>query len=133
MWHYCRDEPDDNISDSNSFKLKSRFWNNTDNTSTVHVEMAVSLKHLSNFWRILEMLLINCEMTFILTSSVNCAICKANWAATFAKTDTELYVPIVILSTYDKTKLITITIEIKCIFNRSIYQSKVSTYAKNNI
>ena len=34
----------------------------------------VPLKHLSNFWRTLEMLLINCEMNLILTWSANCVI-----------------------------------------------------------
>ena len=51
LWQYCRDEPADNITDSVSFKFESRFLNNTGNSSTVNVEMAVPLKHLSNFWR----------------------------------------------------------------------------------
>ena len=35
---YCRNEPDDDITDSKSFKFKSRFKNNTDNISTVNLQ-----------------------------------------------------------------------------------------------
>ena len=34
----------------------------------------VPLKYLSNFWRTLEMSLINCEVELILTWSVDCVI-----------------------------------------------------------
>ena len=53
----------------------------------------VSLVYLSNFWRTLEMPLINCEINFILTWSVNCfIIAGANdyQVTTFAITDTKL-------------------------------------------
>ena len=56
----------------------------------------VPLKYLSNFWRKLEMLLINCEVNFILTWSENCVIVFTNFAkqnGTFTITDTKLYVP----------------------------------------
>ena len=56
----------------------------------------VPLKYLSNFWRKLEMLLINCEVNFILTWSENCFIVFTNFAkqnGTFTITDTKLYVP----------------------------------------
>ena len=46
LWEYCRDEPDESIRDSKSFNFKSRFLNDTDNTSTVNVEIAVSLRYL---------------------------------------------------------------------------------------
>ena len=61
---YWRYEPDDNITDSESFQFKSRFTNNIDNAATVNVEIAVSLKYLSNFCRTIEMPLIDCELTF---------------------------------------------------------------------
>ena len=32
------------------------------------------LKHLSNFWKTLDILLINCEINLLLTWSENCAI-----------------------------------------------------------
>ena len=69
----------------------------------------VPLKYLSNFWRILEMPLINCEINLILTWSANCVIVSTNVAnqnETFAITDTKLYVPAVTLSTQDNAKLL---------------------------
>ena len=41
LWQYFRDEPDDDITDSKSFKFKSRFLYNTNNAGTT-VQMAVS-------------------------------------------------------------------------------------------
>ena len=61
----------------------------------------VSLKYLSNFRRIIEMLLINYEINLILTSSDNCVSSNDTKAATFAIADTKLYVPVVSLSTQD--------------------------------
>ena len=69
----------------------------------------VPLKYLSNFWRTLEMPLINCEVNLILTRSSNCVLIAnpiQNQAATFAITDTKLYVPVVTLSTQKNTKFI---------------------------
>ena len=63
----------------------------------------VPLKYLSNFWRTLEMPLINCEFNLILTWSANCVIiCTdvANQIPTFT-TETNLYVPVVTLSTQE--------------------------------
>ena len=60
----------------------------------------VPLKYFSNFWRTLEMPLINCEVSLILTWSSSCvliAIAVQNQNATFAITDTKLYVPVVTL------------------------------------
>ena len=42
----------------------------TGNHDIKNVEIAVSLKYLSNFWRTLEMPLINCEVNLLLTWSV---------------------------------------------------------------
>ena len=56
------------------------------------------LKYLSKFWRTLEILLINCEINLILTWSKSCIIASntaANKKATFAITDTKIYVPVV--------------------------------------
>ena len=38
------------------------------------VKIMAPLKYLSNFWRILEMLLIKCEINLILTWSENCFV-----------------------------------------------------------
>ena len=67
------------------------------------------LSYLSVFWRSLELTLINCEVNLILKWSANCVIDSnnvANQNATFAITDTKLYVPVVTLSTQDNAKLL---------------------------
>ena len=56
---FHKDEPKIPITDSNSFKFKARFLANTNNRSIMNAEIAVPLKYLSNFWRTLEMHLIN--------------------------------------------------------------------------
>ena len=53
--------------------------------------------------------LINCEVNLILTWFINCVIVSSNDAnqnATFAITDTKLYIPVVTLSTQDNAKLL---------------------------
>ena len=84
----------------------------------------VPLKYLSNFWRTLEMALINCEVNLMLTWSDNCVIVStdtANQIATFAITDTKLYVPVVTLSTQDNAKLLE---QLKSGFKRLINWNK---------
>ena len=64
----------------------------------------VPLKYLSNFWRTLEMPLINCQVELILTWSATCVIIYTNFAnqvPTFKITETNLNVPVVTLSTQD--------------------------------
>ena len=51
------------ITDSGSFKFKSKFLHNTNNSGIINVKIAAPLKYLSNFWRILEMPLINYKLT----------------------------------------------------------------------
>ena len=66
-------------------------------------EIVIPLKHLSNFWRSLNILLINCEVELILTWTKNCALADmtvANNQPTgleFQTTGTKLYVPVVTL------------------------------------
>ena len=38
------------------------------------IEIAVPLKHLRNFWKTLDIPLINCEVSLALSWSVNCVI-----------------------------------------------------------
>ena len=46
-----------------SFKYKASIINNTEANGTKNgVKIAVALKYLSNFWRSLEMPLINCKI-----------------------------------------------------------------------
>ena len=63
------------------------------------------LKYLSNFWRSLEIPLINCKVELSLKWYENCILSSAGTAATFAITDTKLYVPVVTLKTGDNAKL----------------------------
>ena len=50
LWQYFRDEPDDNIEDSESFKFKVKITGKTLNNDNVKdVEIMVPLKYLSNF------------------------------------------------------------------------------------
>ena len=70
LWQYFRDEPDDNLEDSESFKSKIKITGKTpDDDNEKDVEIIVPLKYLSNVWRTLEMPLINCEVNLILTWS----------------------------------------------------------------
>ena len=45
----CKNDPNNNMTDSESFKFKSRHNNNTNNASVANVEIAVSLKYSSIF------------------------------------------------------------------------------------
>ena len=50
---YRKDDPNDNITDSESFKFKSRFTNSADNAGTANVELAVPFKCF-NLWKTLN-------------------------------------------------------------------------------
>ena len=68
LWQYFRDEPNDVLRNSKSFKSKIKITGKTpDDDNEKDVEIMVLLKYLSNFWRTLEMPLINCEVNLILT------------------------------------------------------------------
>ena len=76
-----QDEPNDNFADSESFKSKVRITGNTPvDGNTKDVEIIVLLKYLSNFWRTLEIPLINCEVSLFTNSA---------GAGRFAITDTK--------------------------------------------
>ena len=88
----------------------------------------VPLNYLNNFWRTLEMPLINFEINLILTWSVYCVVFSnavVNQGATFAITNTKLYVPVVTLLAQNNVKLLG---QLKSGFKRAInwnkYQSK---------
>ena len=70
VWQYYKDERNDNLTDSESFKLNMKIAGNTPHDdNTKDVEIIVPLKYLSNFFRTLKMPLINCDVNFILTWS----------------------------------------------------------------
>ena len=103
LWHYYRDEPFlnngaianflPNNNNSLSFKFKTKKAGRTGNDGTKNVKIRVPLKYLSNFWRNLEMPLINCEINSILTWSNSCFITDNlidDQVPTFIITDTKL-------------------------------------------
>ena len=107
LWQYYKDDPNDNLTDSESFTSKVKITGNTPAAGTTKdVEIIIPLKYLSNFWRTLEMALINCEVNLILTWSKDCVITNSTGEGKFAITETKLCVPVVTLSTKDNEKLL---------------------------
>ena len=126
LWQYCKEISainnngaivnfnGANATDSFNFKSKkigrTAADNDNDNIAErVDIEIMVPLKYLVNFWRTLEMPLINCEIELILTWSENCVIIYRDvndQVPTFTITETNLYVPVVTLSTQDNSKLL---------------------------
>ena len=111
-WQFKRDEigGDNDLTvdaqhipnNSSSFKYKSSFI-----TDRNGIKIALPLRYLSSFWRSLEMPAINCKVELSLTW-------YGNWifsSATFAITDTKLYVLTVTLKTKDNAKLSKLLIE----------------------
>ena len=118
------------------FNFKTKITVQTgDNGRTDNFEIMVSLKYLSKFCRALEMLLINCEVELILTWSANCVIIYTDVAdqnLTFTIRETNLYVPVVTLSTQNNAKLLP---QLKSGFKRTIswnkYLAKPELLARN--
>ena len=133
LWQYFRDESNNNLADSESFKSKIKITGKTPNDDNEKdVEIMVPLKYLSNFWRALEMPLINCEVNLTLTWSSICVITNSNGAKTFEITDTKLYVPVVTLSTQENTKFLQqLKSGFKRIINWNKYLSKPELLAQN--
>ena len=95
----------------------------------------ISLKYLSNFWKTLEMSSIIYEVESTFNWSANCVIIYTNIAnqfPTFTKTETNLYVPVVTLSTQENARLLP---HLKSGFKRTIswnkYVSKPALLARN--
>ena len=130
LWQDYKDDPNDNLTDSESFKSKVKITGKTPNNgNTKDVEIIVPLKYLSNFWRTLEMPLINCEVNLILTWSKDYVITNSTGEGI---TGTKLYVPVVTLSTKDNQKLLQ---QLKSGFKKRIswnkYESSIKTFAQN--
>ena len=125
-----QDVTNDNITQSESFKSKIKITGKTSAAGIIKsVAIIVPLKHLSNFWRTLEMLLINCEFSLFLTWSWTCVIPSTTGETKFKITETKIYVTVVTLSTQDNVKL---RQQLKSGFKRTInwnnYQSNPKTY-----
>ena len=160
LWNYYRDEPSDPLSsDSESFKYKTSITGNTYNIGSGEenydankvgnneTEVVIPLKYLSNFWRSLNIPLINYEVELILSWSKNCILADmtvrdaegdnpifgAPTGLEFKITDTKLYVPVVTLSKENDIKLLE---QLKSGFKRTIkwnkYRSQMTIQPQNN-
>ena len=120
---------------TDSFNFKVKITGQTGDDGTKNVEIIVPLKYLSNFWRTLEMPLINCEVNLILTWSSTCVIVSTNNAnqnATFAVTNSRLYVSVITLSTNENAKLLQqLKSGFKRVINWNKYLSKPELLAQN--
>ena len=128
LWQFKGDEIANNADVSNdnapSSKYKASLIGNTEANGTKNgVKIAVRLKYLSNFWRSLEMPLINCKVELSLKWYERCLLTAAT-TATFTITIAKLYVPIVTLSTKDNSKLTKLLNEG---FKRSIYWNEYNS------
>ena len=112
LYQYKRDEPpeDDAVADltadnSDYFKYKIELLGNVTEVAgnaagvrRLNVKVVVPLKYLSNFFRSLEMPLINCKIKLNLTWKKECVLSTGAGEAVFIINDTKLYVPVVTLS-----------------------------------
>ena len=139
LWQFKRDKQNMNNgkADSSSFKYKSSFFKPltaADNRVFKNVKIAVPLKYLSNFWRSLEMSLINCKVHLELSWTKNCVMSNVVGVTTFKITNTKLYVPIVTSSSKNNAKLVKLLEEG---FNRPVYwneyQAKIESQNLDNI
>ena len=144
LFNYYRDEPSGNntrnilIRNSKSFDYKTNIIGNLDigENEKEDVTIAIPLKYLGNFWRSLDIPLINCEITLILSWYEKCvlvgkalrnapdpqpnppiAAIESSTDAKFEITDCKLYVPVVTLSAENDNKLLE---QLKSGFRRSI-------------
>ena len=121
------------LDNSTSFKYKASLlgkaaYADVNNRSLKNTKIVVPLKYLSNFFRSLEMPLINCKTHLELNWNNNCVMFGAdtyaggdnvNYKETkFPITSTKLYVPVVTLSTKDNANL---TKQLNERFKRSTY------------
>ena len=138
LYQYKRNEPpeDDAVADltadnSSSFKYKIKLLGNVTEVAgnaagvrRLNVKIAVPLKYLSNFFRSLEMALINCKIKLNLTWKKECVLSTGGGDAVFIINDTKMYVPVVTLSKEDNKDFIE---QQNKGFQRSIYWNEYKT------
>ena len=134
LYQYKRDEPpeanaiDDLTSNnSSSFKYKINLLGDRNVVGGIvrlNVKVVVPLKYLSNFFRSLEMPLINCKIKLNLTWKKECVLSTDDGDAVFIINDTKLYVPVVTLSKEDNEDFIE---QQNKGFQRSIYWNEYKT------
>ena len=136
LWNFKRDEIEEDVDltvdNSSSFKYKSNIIGNTDadeaNRKNENVKTVVPRKYLSDFWKSLEMPLINSKVEFLLEWYEECILSTSGTATTFKITDTKLYVTIVTLKTEGNTKLSKL---LSKGFKTTIYWNKYKIIFKN--
>ena len=138
LYQYKRDEPpeDDAVADlttdnSSFFKYKIKLLGNVTevvcNAAGVRrlkVKIVVPLKYLINFFRSLEMALINCKIKLNLTWKKEYVLSTGDGEAVYIINDTKLYVPVVTLSKEDNKDFIELQNKG---FQRSIYWNEYKT------
>ena len=119
LYQYKRDEPPEGDpipvladNDSTFFKYKVNLLGNIPNANPnvarvgrLNVKIVVPLKYLSNFFRSLEMPLINSKIKLNLIWKKECVLSAAGDDTVFIINGTKLYVPVVTLSKEDNTLL----------------------------
>ena len=144
LYQYKRDEPSvvlaNNLAQNNStsFDYKIKLLGNPEvnnNIARRNVKVVVPLEYLSNFFRSLEMPLINCKIKLNLTWKKECVLstdadnaANPENNAVFIINDTKLYVPVVTLSNEDNKDVFE---QQNKGFQRSIYRNKYKTKEKN--
>ena len=163
LWNYYRDEPNRDTEGNiyYSIKISESFDHKTNITGKLQennvqkddIEIVVSLKYISNFWKALSIPLINCEISLTLAWSENCVLTSkatreadpdadpaviainSPTNAVFKITNYELYVLVVSLGTENENKLLEQLKEgflINIEWNK--YRSQISNQkASNNI
>ena len=116
LYQHKRDEPpeanainDLTTDTSSSFKYKVELLGNPVLDGAIakrNVKVVVPLKYLSNFFRSLEMPLINCKIKLNLTWKKECVLSTDAGNAVFIINDTKMYVPVVTLSEEDNKDFI---------------------------
>ena len=120
LYQYKRDEPPENDAvanltgdNSDSLKYKIKLLGNVaevpgdaGGVRRLNVKVVVPLKYLSNFFRSLEMYLINCRNKVNLTWKKECVLSTGAGEAVFIINDTKLYVLVVTLSKEDNKDFI---------------------------
>ena len=129
LYQYKRDEPpeanainDLTTDTSSSFKYKVELLGNP--VLDKSVKVVVPLKYLSNFFRSLEVPLINCKIKLNLTWKKGCVLSTDAGDAVFIINDTKMYVPVVTLSKEDNKDCIE---QQNKGFQRSIYWNEYKT------
>ena len=134
LYQYKRDEPPEanaitnlTTNNSSSFKYKVKLLGNPvldGNIAKRSIKVAVPLKYLSNFFRSLEMPLINCKIKLNLTWKKECVLSTDAGSAVFIINDKKMYVPVVTLSKEDNKDFIE---QENKGFQRSVYWNEYKT------